>query len=109
MSTKHTPEKWEYLPANLTKKGKGLVGYRNKFESFFSICEVSRSFPLDHNEAEANGWLIAAAPDMLACLQEAVNHSHVYDTNPALIELFTAIINKATNKKPLRNHDQTQN
>jgi hypothetical protein len=38
-----------------------------------------------------------AAPDMLSVLREAVDHAHVYDTNPALVELFEAVIQKATN------------
>jgi len=52
------------------------------------------------NEAEnlANAKLIAAAPDMFAVLKEAVDHAHVYDTNPALIELFKAVISKIENK-----------
>lgn len=50
----------------------------------------------DFDEEAANCQLIAAAPDMLSVLREAVDHSHVYDTNPALIELFNAVIQKAT-------------
>lgn len=38
-----------------------------------------------------------AAPDMLSVLKEAVDHAHVYDTNPNLVELFKAAINKAIN------------
>jgi hypothetical protein len=41
-----------------------------------------------------NARLIAAAPDMLVVLKEAVDHAHVYDTNPALVELFKAVISK---------------
>jgi hypothetical protein len=46
--------------------------------------------------AEANARLIATAPDLLSVLKEAVDHAHVYDTNPALVELFQAMIQKAT-------------
>jgi hypothetical protein len=37
------------------------------------------------SESKYNSRLMAAAPDMLAVLKEAVDHAHVYDTNPALI------------------------
>jgi hypothetical protein len=45
--------------------------------------------------ATANARLIASAPDLLIALKEAVDHKHVYDTNPALVELFEAVIAKA--------------
>jgi len=50
----------------------------------------------DNEEHVANARLIAAAPFMLMALKEAVEHSAVYDTPPALIELFQFAINKAT-------------
>jgi hypothetical protein len=52
--------------------------------------------PIEDIEAIANAKLMAAAPTMLSVLKEAVDHSHVYDTNPALIELFKAVIKQAT-------------
>ena len=43
-----------------------------------------------------NARLVTAAPWLLMALQEAVDHSVVYDTPTALIELFQFVINKAT-------------
>lgn len=45
-------------------------------------------------QTEAYSKLIASAPDMLSVLNEAVEHAHVYDTNPVLVELFKSVINK---------------
>jgi hypothetical protein len=52
---------------------------------------------INDKEAYANAKLMATSSDMLSALKEAVDHAHVYDTSPALIELFKAVINKATN------------
>jgi hypothetical protein len=62
-----------------------------------NIATLEKSPLLITPEIEANARLISAAPDMLSVLKEAVEHAHVYDTNPALIELFKAVINKALN------------
>lgn len=51
---------------------------------------------VSEEEQLANARLMASAPDLLSVLKEAVDHKHVYDTNPALVELFEAVIAKAT-------------
>jgi hypothetical protein len=84
MNTKHTEGDWyardgQIYPTD-TGKTLALIPYYDK----------------DNEEHEANARLIAAAPFMIMALQEAVYHSHVYDTPPALIELFQYAINKAT-------------
>jgi hypothetical protein len=61
----------------------------------FSQCDDENG---EHSDEDmANLDLIKAAPYMLAVLKEAVDHAHVYDTNPALIELFKAVIKEAIN------------
>lgn len=62
---------------------------------FYVNC---RSRYIGEKEAEANAKLASMAPDMLLVLKEAVDHAHVYNTNPALIELFEHVIKKATNE-----------
>jgi hypothetical protein len=84
MNTKHTQGDWYARDGQIystdTGKTLALIPYYDE----------------DNEEHEANARLMAAAPFMLMALQEAVDHSHVYDTPPALIELFQYAINKAT-------------
>ena len=84
---KHTKGKWNLF----IQDGNGF-GVTNGD----SVIAIAGEDDLPENEANAN--LIAAAPDMLSVLKEAVDHSVVYDTNPALIELFTHVIKKAEGK-----------
>jgi len=84
MNTKHTQGDWyardgQIYPTD-TGKTLALIPYYDK----------------DNEEHVANARLMAAAPFMLMALQEAVEHSAVYDTTPALIELFQYAIHKAT-------------
>lgn len=88
-NTKFTQGEW-----NVSKHGNN---------DSFGIYVVGNDFAIikggneEGGEAEANAKLIAAAPDMLSVLKEAVDHAHVYDTNKNLVELFQAVINKALN------------
>jgi|LakMenEpi03Aug12_release.lakeMendotaPanAssembly.Ray.scaffolds.fasta_scaffold4157269_1 nucleoside phosphorylase len=88
METKHTQGEWFVSNHNNELK----VRARNTMMG--TVCTINTLF---EDEAEANAKLIANAPDMLSVLREAVDHAHVYDTNPALVELFEAVIQKATN------------
>jgi nucleoside phosphorylase len=88
METKHTQGEWFVSNHNNELK----VRARNTMMG--TVCTINTLF---EDEAEANAQLIANAPDMLSVLREAVDHAHVYDTNPALVELFEAVIQKATN------------
>lgn len=101
METKHTKGEWEvreiYSGAYLV--GTGQIEYIDtkgvRRQGYKQIANIGGNyFPIE--QAEANAKLIAAAPDMLSVLIEAVKHSHVYDTNPALVELFNSVIKKAT-------------
>jgi hypothetical protein len=49
----------------------------------------------NYERSEANAKLIAAAPDMLLALMEAVNNKECYNLSKGLEELFTAVISKA--------------
>ena len=91
MNTKHTQGNW-----NVSKHGNN-DSFGIYAEGSGNDIAIVKGGNEEGREAEANSKLIAASPDMLSVLKEAVDHAHVYDTNPALIELFKAVINKATN------------
>ena len=86
MTTHHTLGEW-YQRA--TSSGQHMIASEYKGDTIAVV----------YNDNEANAQLIASAPELLSVLIEAVEHSHVYDTNPALIELFQAVILKATGDK----------
>jgi hypothetical protein len=97
METKHTQGEWVVSEFHETNEhGSKMINI--DAGSYLSIISIYYSDERkDKEEAEANAKLIANAPDMLSVLREAVDHAHVYDTNPALVELFEAVIQKATN------------
>jgi len=55
-------------------------------------CDNDNIFGAD---IEANARLIAAAPDLLAALQEAVNKGYMWDNDPELWSKASAAIAKA--------------
>ena len=72
-AAKHTPGPWEPIKLNSAPLGLWAVnapgyGGRNPL-----VCgmEYSKGGPILHAESEANARLIAAAPDLLAALDEA--------------------------------------
>lgn len=66
MKEKHTPGPWKFLPAF------GRVEVEKFIVAYLSLSVESRENPLylSKGEAEANGRLIEAAPDMLTELKE---------------------------------------
>jgi hypothetical protein len=90
---KHTPAPWKAS----TNPDNDEIVIRDKDNIILANLESDVYLKNRVREiTQANAKLIAAAPDMLLVLQEAVNHSHVYETNPVLIDLFEATIRKAT-------------
>ena len=83
MKTTHTPGDWYDKP---TGSAQHVVASEQTGETIAVV----------YNDNEANARLIAAAPDMLSVLIEAVEHTRAYDTNPALVELFKRVISNAT-------------
>lgn len=83
--TNHTPGPWSF--SSLSPIENGFI---------IEDAEETKGIATVHGSSEANARLIAAAPELLCVLIEAVEHAHVYDTNPALKELFMAVIQKAT-------------
>jgi len=83
MNTQHTPATWYQRP---TGSDQNAVASENTGETIAVV----------YHDNEANARLIAAAPDMLSVLIEAVEHTRAYDTNPALVELFKRVISNAT-------------
>jgi hypothetical protein len=89
--TQHTRGEWSHTAYGESSKGEIIIaGGGYPFSNLLAEVYKQRS----KEEQEANAKLIAAAPDMLSVLKEAVDHAHVYDTNPALVELFEAVIRK---------------
>lgn len=86
----HTPGPW-------TAGSDGEANFSGLATSKNWLARIQQNGELSTSEHDANTKLMAAAPDMLIVLIEAVDHAHVYDTNPALVELFKAVIAKATN------------
>lgn len=80
---KHTPGPWVYEgPRN------SIIVWADDGES--RICFMTSDGP-----AEANARLIAAAPDLLKALKEAVYVAHAYDEHPGWLDAARAAIAKA--------------
>jgi len=92
---KHTPGPWETKTMN--------DGSRNVIADNEFICEFSNIKGNERAKQEANGCLIAAAPDLLAALQKfALKHRHTYGLDGAWDEEITMAENaiaKATGKQ----------
>lgn len=98
MNTQHTQGTWEVV--SQMPNGYTIENEKGQVIAFLEDDAYENDNPntiINDKEAYANAKLMATSSDMLSVLKEAVNHSHVYDTNPALIELFKAVIDKATN------------
>jgi len=98
MNTQHTQGKWEVV--SQMPNGYTIENEKGQVIAFLEDDAYENDDPntiINDKEAYANAKLMATSSDMLSVLKEAVDHSHVYDTNPALIELFKAVIDKATN------------
>lgn len=95
MNTQHTPGPWN---VSNHADNNDMVIRSNDGDIICNIdCDNVRDFMKDPvSESQANARLIAAAPDMLSVLIEAVEHTRAYDTNPALVELFKRVISNAT-------------
>lgn len=73
MKTKHTPGPWEIKPLRMNYKHRfylDLMIYAG--DQFIATRRVME--PFEQEEAEANARLIAAAPDLLAALENAKEH-----------------------------------
>ena len=68
MKHAHTPGPWKFLPAF------GRVEVEKFIVAYLSLSVEGRTNPiyLSQGEAEANGSLIAAAPELLAALEHMV-------------------------------------
>lgn len=69
MNTKHTPGEWRYSEEYklVTTSRIGII------EGSKTICELPTFGHKPEEETNANGLLIAAAPDLLEALQQLVN------------------------------------
>ena len=67
IAAKHTPGPWTRDCGNWVYRGADFMSVRG---SHFITCEVGDVSGVPHEEAFANACLIAAAPDLLAALEE---------------------------------------
>ena len=98
MNTEFTKGTWNVV--SQMPNGYTIENEKRQVIAFLQEDENENDDPntvINDKEAYANAKLMATSSDMLSALKEAVDHAHVYDTNPALIELFKAVIDKATN------------
>ena len=104
-TTKHTPGPWGAIKLNSAPLGAWAVnapGYCGKAPLVCAL-EHSKSGPILHAESEANARLIAAAPDLLATLQElreSANYWSEYDVPLGIVDRIKAAIAKATGDTP---------
>lgn len=75
MSTKHTPGPWEFWSGRINQDSANrvYVGDTNPRQRGL-ICELLRLGPIDSELEQANAQLIAAAPELLRLLAQAVDY-----------------------------------
>ena len=98
MNTEFTKGTWNVV--SQMPNGYTIENEKRQVIAFLQEDENENDDPntvINDKEAYANAKLMATSSDMLSVLKEAVDRAHVYDTSPALIELFKAVIDKATN------------
>ena len=79
MTTQHTPAPWHQSHVEIYSGAEGRGD---------TICEILKLSSRSEGENQANAFLIGAAPDMLALLQE-INHAfYVKNSRKALIEVM---------------------
>lgn len=96
MEAKHTPGPWKFLPSF------GRVEVEKFIVAYLSLSVEGRTNPiyLSQGEAEANGRLIAAAPELLEALDkirnlERRNFREAWDMLQEVDRLAGAAIRKA--------------
>ena len=103
LETQHTPGPWKFSP-----NGAGyLVTREDVFVVGHGICGVKPSQSASEDQCEANARLIAAAPDMLAVLNETtLQLRYLADkfgetgTGAAVLARVQAVIAKAEGNEP---------
>ena len=104
-TTKHTPGPWEPIKLNSAPLASWAVnapGYGGRSPLVCGL-EHSKGGPILHAESEANARLIAAAPDLLATLQElreSADYWSEYDVPLGIVDRSKAAIAKATGDTP---------
>lgn len=87
MATKHTPGPWVYAEGQILKT--------ISVDSAVIICDPTQSTALSLNAANANYKLMAAAPDLLECVFDALSDLRGY-MSVGMILSFQNAIKKAT-------------
>lgn len=82
MSAQHTPGPWRYNPLIGAIFAETETG-PDAAKKTISIVRV----PLNDHEMHANARLIAAAPDLLAALRDAIDHMAAYERAFPLVDV----------------------
>lgn len=107
MVTEHTPGPWEYVPSTANHGpyvsngwGAGDICdcYTMSKPSELAVCNggTSQPIPFQHEEADANARLIAAAPEMLDALEQAQEWLSKWGSAEPQLAVIEAAIAKAT-------------
>lgn len=97
----HTPGPWTYSLETQSDGSAENFSVESNGISFLGACSCCNGTHIDEN-AEANAWLIVAAPELLAALREAEETFRVIgEEGPSLTALeladkYAALIAKAT-------------
>ena len=76
--TQPAPWELEYLPYT-NQDNHEIPNFRINDAGGDTVCETNENLPADVQEA--NAWLITAAPDLLAALNNFFNIMHDYDSS----------------------------
>jgi hypothetical protein len=90
--TKHTQTPWEYIPpTDEISRGQIIAGPFRLDEMPFTTLSIQvASIHQQLEQTDANGRLMAAAPDLLAALQWFIQPDHPIGSNAELIRKFEA-------------------
>lgn len=88
MKTQHTPAPWKITPMSPTEKGEPQIQITDGYEPIANV-------PTGMSDRGANARLIAAAPELLAALQDMLDITRFQYKEMATYKYAQEIIKKA--------------